>query len=36
MLGYIDLVVLKRMYVNVTFSTGIRLSADTEISVEKV
>jgi hypothetical protein len=36
MLVYIGLVVLKRTYVNVTFSTGIKLSADREISVEKV
>jgi hypothetical protein len=35
-LGYIGPVVLKRMYINVTISAGIRLSADREISFEKV
>jgi len=35
-LGYIDPVVLKRTYINVTISAGMRLSADREINFEKV
>lgn len=35
-LGYIDPVVPKRTYINVTISAGIRLSADKEINFEKV
>jgi len=35
-LGYMDPVVLKRTYINVPVSAGIRLSADREINFEKV